>query len=497
MMENIHVLTFRLGDSGQVVGGIKRFTMVDIPKVEKKIEILSEKVGASEEGTLWIKESLDPFSDEPRRFVGFPDLITGNSVVQVVKQAIQYTVGATPEDVHIFLDTVDTTTTLMPNTYLVDGTTRLGALKVDAIGGTTPAHVRGGLVLRSGPVGSALTAASTKTAAQLHLASGFVTGGATRVLSKAFEVHNTTNKLNVGGAVTVYRQTDAVPHNDHGVMNLCNNTTPTSNLAYSQRRLTKVPETLSDCTLIPGSQQWEAKDGCYNVAIMASQTNDPSEERIDVLTCRDSALAGTQLYANTFIEGVLPRPQGTSPYAVLASPFFLSGAFFSGLPAASSLTINLIYVIERFVDSTNLDLVTLSTPSPFYDPIALELYSKSAAKLPHGVKASSNADGDWIKNVADVLSTFGVPGMPLVKGAVDLWNGFNRKDDPAAKVGRMQGSTWSKSQPMNPRPQRGPRQRRVLMPPLPQVPNGGRQQPKRKPKKNKKVQKAVWVKKRG
>lgn len=129
------------------------------------------------------------------------------------------------------------------------------------------------------------------------------------------------------------------------------------------------------------------------------------------------------------------------------SPFFEFGAYLSGLPPGTTLTIDYVWIIERFPTPSS-ELVTLANPSPYYDPIALELYSKSAQHLPHGVKKGANADGDWIKNIADVLSNFGVPGMPLVKGAVDLWNGFNSKNDPARNVGRVNSASFStNSQP--------------------------------------------------
>jgi len=430
----------------------------NIPKIEKKIDTMVERVGASEEGALWVKESLDPFCDQPRRVVGFPDLITGNSVVQVVKQSMQFTVGATPEDVHIFLDTMDTGHATFLSNRTVDGTVRIDNWQPPAEVGNT-GTLRGGLIIRHGPVGAPLTSLSIGTQ-QLALPFTYLAGGSTRVLSKAFEVHNTTNQLNVGGSVCVYRSAAPIPYENRRTGTLTGAVLSNTN-SFGLHTLTDVPITLSEAILNPGAQQWLAKDGCYNVAIMAAQTNEPHDEHQILISSRDSTMAANTDFINSYVPtaspGIIPQPLGT---AKCFSPFFLTGAYFTGLPATSTLTINLIYVIERFVDSTNLDLITMANPSPYYDPVALELYSKSAARLPHGVKANQNADGDWIKNVADVLSTFGVPGMPLVKGAVDLWNGFNRKDDPASKVGRVQGASWAgppkQIRVRQPRPQKIP-----------------------------------------
>jgi len=400
--------------------------MESISKAEKKIKLLSEKVGASEEGTLWIKETLDPFSDTPRRPVGFPDLITGNSIVQVVKQTKTISIGATASDVHIFQDTIDTSLLMYQNDFYNTASPSMNgrAFYGTAIGGVG-GHLRGGLVVRQGNVGSIINAANTVT--NIPLPASYTSNGTTRVLGKAFEVHNTTNKLNVGGAVTVYRDCGSANANDNLTVQAFSAGSETISIGYTRRDLPRVPESLAEVTNIPGSQQWEAKDGCYCVSTMSSQTNNPTDEASEaVLAVYDSSLAAGKLYANVVANATAGKVPWipTTGTTILASPYFLNGAFFTGLPAGTELTINCIWIIERFVDANNLDLIVMGSPSPYYDPVAMEIYSKTASRLPHGVKVGDNADGDWIKNIADVLSNFGVPGMPLVKGAVDLWNGF-------------------------------------------------------------------------
>jgi len=402
-----------------------------ISKAEKRIKLLSEKVGASEEGTLWIKECLDPFSDTPRRPVGFPDLITGNSVIQVVKQTKTISIGATPQDCHIFMDTLDTDLTMYANPFYDPATPShyAGALNITALGGDLGVQThRGGVVVRKGPVGGTLNASTYVD--QIKLPVAYTAAGATRVLSKAFEVHNTTNKLNVGGAVTVYRDTGAIPYGDQKGIQCYAAGSDTISSVFTGRHLSHVPESLSEVTRIPGSQQWEAKDGCYNVATMAAQTNNPTDEEYGIAVMDDSSSAGLYINATVGAPGKPPIIPDLGQSPLLFSPFFLSGAYFSGLPAGTELTINSIYIIERFVDASNLDLIVLAQPSPYYDPVAMEIYSKTCMRLPHGVKAGDNADGDWIKNIADVLSTFGVPGMPVVKGAVDLYNTYQNSQQP-------------------------------------------------------------------
>lgn len=462
----------------------KAEVMNDIPKIEKRIDTNIAKVGGSEEGSLWVKESLDPFNDCPRKHVGFPDLIVGNTIVQAIRQSVTFVTGGTTTDVHIFMDCLDTNTAMYENTNYTESTTRPNTWLVDAVSGIGTRPV-GGLTIRSGAVGATLGMNTT-----LHsygLPRQYLNNGSARVLAKAFEITNTTPKLTAGGAICVYRNASSVPYEDCQCGTLMNSATPANNLTYNMRSLGSVPESLKECIIIPGSQQWSAIEGCYCVGIMSNQTNNPQEEDFTLLVRKDSTTTAGKTWLNTFSQGTFPsiKDLGTNNNAEwhLFSPFFQFGAYLSGLPANTSLTIDYVWIIERFPDPSS-ELVTLANPSPYYDPIALELYSKSAQHLPHGVKKGANADGDWIKNIADVLSNFGVPGMPLVKGAVDLWNGFNSKKDPARKVGRINGIVGSPNYSPNAQPKRPQKVReRVVIKEVPVRNNANKNPPKKQKKK--------------
>lgn len=450
----------------------------DIPKIEKKIDNLVGKVGGSEDGSLWVKESLDPFNDCPRKMVGFPDLITGNSIVQVVRNSFAFkTSSSTAEDVHVFMDCMDTNTVIYENSHYTNVTTRPNMFVVDAANGVGTRPV-GGLTIRKGIVGQDLGINSTVEAKGIPRK--FLADGPCRVLSKGFEITNTTPKLTAGGSLCVYRNASQVPYDDRQACTLMNSANPTTlNSSNNLRVLGAIPMNLAECIQIPGAQQWSALEGCYQVGVMSHQTNDPQEEDYTVVSRRDSQTTAGKTWLNTFNNGPIPSmqdtaaSQGAEPH--MFSPFFEFGAYLSGLPPGTTLTIDYVWIIERFPTPSS-ELVTLANPSPYYDPIALELYSKSAQHLPHGVKKGANADGDWIKNIADVLSTFGVPGMPLVKGAVDLWNGFNPKKDPARNVGRVNSASFSpNSQPRRPRQMQQPKQIVKVLPvrydkPLPPIP---------------------------
>lgn len=412
-------------------------------KAEKKIKLLSEKVGVSADGQEWIKQCLDPFCDMPRRTVGEPDVITAGSVIQVVKKSMTVDVTGN-EDIHVILDTIDTPTMVIEQAdYNEAGVYRPNNYQIDTVPGAT--YRRGGLLVRRASTG-ALTLPTQQTSGyQLALDTSYASNGSCRVIAKGFEVHNTTNKLNVGGSVVVYRNTaTSVEQRPSGVAVLRNNTTPTT-IANTMpaTKLANPPMSAAEAFRIPGAQQWEAKDGCYVVAVRSSQVNDPVEDESCIIHYKDSGNStANRSWVNSGAGGNVPtifpsNVDGQPTFPMIISPFFQCGAYFTGLPAGSKLTINVMWIIERFVNAQNADLVLLTNPSPNYDPVAMEVYSRTAAKMPHGTKVKNNADGDWIKTIADVLGGFGVPGMPLVKGAVDLWNNYqsSNKPDPRPNIG--------------------------------------------------------------
>jgi len=406
---------------------------------ESEITAMGRAVGCSQDGVAFIKQALDPFSDDLRDPVGMPDMEIGNSVCQHIKRTFTYTVGAAAEDVNIFLDNLDTEVTLSENTLYVDGIAISSNIVADSPGLSFTR--RGGVRIRKGAAGTVLTQDNDfNHGGVLALPGTFTASGSTRVVAKALEIHNVSNKLVVGGAVTVYRATGDIPYNKDSVAVLRNAANPTTiDNSFISKSVSVAPSTESDATAYPGSQTWDAEDGCYIVGMPAAQTNevnDSANDNVVVVNGGFSTANPSKLWVNTVAVNIVPRVIQSEPKVF--SPFFLTGAYFTGLPAGSQLKINVIYYVERFVTSTSasIDLVTMGRPSPYFDPCALELYAKTAQRAPVGTKVKNNADGDWIKNIADLLGTFGVPGMPFVKGAVDLWNAL-----PSGDTGSMNKSS--------------------------------------------------------
>lgn len=412
-------------------------------RAERKLTKLCEMVGCTDDGATWIKQTLDPFNDEPRAKVGFPDVITGKSIIQKIPFAAGYTVGDTPEDVHIFLDSLDTPVFLYDNARYQngDGILRNNATIDSNFGIGT--QRRGGLNLRHGPVGSDLGQETTYNLGgplgPTGLTPSYLESCGARVLGKGFEVVNATNMLNVGGTVRCYRATGAVPY-DNTSLEVCRLPADGNQLnVFEARSLQNVPQNVGEVELYTDHTFWNAKEGCVVVAIPSNQTNEPRQDRN---ICVNGGLKDTdanRVWLNVTMKGGGSYPETENDQFQMFSPFYLCGAYFTGLPAGSKLDIRGFYYLERFVNSDQKDLVILANPSPCYDAVALEMMSRMAMKLPCGTPIKNNASGDWLKTVADIAGVFGVPGMPLVRSAVDAY-----------QAGRKVWKAWNGPQHMNP-----------------------------------------------
>lgn len=407
----------------------------DISQSEKLIDKCVSMVGGTEDGRLWMEQLLDPFTDTPKRKVGYPDLITGRSIVQAVPQTFTYTnTSGSAQDVHIFMDNIDAPLEVQQIAVINDPIGPIfstNSFLANTSGTVVQKSGRGGVRCRAGSVGAPLTQLND-TGLAVALSPNYYNNGMTRTIAKGFEIHNTSNKLVVGGSVAVYRDSTSYDSIPSGVGNIIPSTsTPQTGLAYPLYRGAKVPTTLAECFVIQGTQQWEAEKGCYCVMTMNAQDNNPYTPERAIYTFKDSSNDQYSAYITSLPTNYTKNPLISQ--VVCPSPFFVGGAYFTGLPAGTVLTVNAIWYIERFVDQTNLDLVVLTQPSPSYDPASYELYSRAACQLPVGTYVCNNDGGDWIKSAADVLSTFGVPGMPIVKGAVDVYKTMTKTTNPVQR----------------------------------------------------------------
>jgi hypothetical protein len=219
------------------------------------------------------------------------------------------------------------------------------------------------------------------------------------------EIVNTTAAINAQGVVTVWRESQLTPSDFH-VRSL--------NPGFTARALRGPPKNAASALLIPGSRQWKAVDGCYEISTFSTAENPPTaptyiQPMVSINTTDDQeSTSGNVTVNNTAVSWV---PDGafisTTRYfpCLKIHPISMHGAIFAGLSTTTTLTLNVIQYYETFPSPAEQSVLSLATPSASYDPVALALHSRAINELPVGVPATWNPAGEWFSNVLDVVST--------------------------------------------------------------------------------------------
>jgi hypothetical protein len=369
-----------------------------MPNVIRKTEMMLDKfeksAGLTCDGRRWLIAAIDPYHDTIVKPEGYPDNYVGGSIVQVVKQQMTVTapaiIGTGTWDCHIFNLPWLTSNS---STQMTISNVGNDLLSVSA----SPLATIGGITAVSGPPGSDLSlltnpqAFSGSTNSITLPASYFA--GPFRVIAQGFEVTNTTSLLNVQGAVTVYRQPQPQPGARH-CMRLNSGTaqSPINLATFSTEFWLAPPSSVANAQLLAGSKVWDAKEGAY--VVLTQRTTELSDPVVQPVVPLTVAPGFTALAPPSFCY--YPFVSSTSiPAYIPTHDHNLGGAYFTGLSSQTSLTVTWNVYIERFPTPGELDLVVLATPSPVYDPVAFELYSRCLSDMPVGVPVSENNLGDW------------------------------------------------------------------------------------------------------
>lgn len=387
-----------------------------IVKAQAKLERSLNSLDVTPDGQLWLQHALDPFKDLPTPCRGFPDTDSGASVVQVVKMSNQVysTFGTNTWDCNIFLDTVATSIPLVTVPVIQYGyATSVGIIN-------TP-YNQGGVVIRAAPSGTPLEL--EKTTGNMPLPDSYYDETETRIIAMGLEVHNTTAELTKQGAVAYWR----VPAESDvpSVISLMDNFGASASIpvAYPLNTMQEPPNTLAQAVLLPGTIQMEAKEGAYITGVMSQESN-PARERAPSYFYRRSN--GKNYGLNILKVGTVPVCYTNC--AAQEIPFCLSGAFFTGLSPTTTLTVNVTYMVERFVKNTaSNDLITLASPSAPFDANAMRIYSEVAKTLATGVPVSENGLGDWVSGIASTIARY---AGPVLSGIGNAINQVNDQDHP-------------------------------------------------------------------
>jgi len=385
------------------IGGRLAKEMTDrAAKAERSLAKTCGKLGVTEVGKRWLDLCLDPFKDLNMPTAGYPDSVTLPSVVQTIHDSYSVSVPASVApgaiwDTNIFIDQ------LYNNVPLVSTTVDYFQRFALATGQGATSYGRGGLVVRSGPAGLPLGITSTTFGASLK--QDVLNEGDTRVIGIGLEIHNTTGELYKQGAIVCYRVPDAPIIDTQFNQVIDMGITPCISSSQNAVELIEVPISASQAIDMPGSLQWEAKDGAYIVPILSAPTNYPSSPEVIVPYERDEVSVATY-YPKLSSTGVNKLVSLNGVYLNLVHGFSPSGCFLTGLSYQTTLQVNLTYYIEVFPTKSSV-LRRSVQPAPGLDAKALDLYAHIIAHLPVGVEVNDNFLGAFISGIANIARTVG------------------------------------------------------------------------------------------
>lgn len=418
----------------------------------KNIDALLGTRQLSEPGLGWLVTTLDPFHDTELVLQGYPDQISARSVCQTYQKKVTITAPAAAAggawDAHIsFMPHASpalSTWALRGLRPAGDLTTPTAGFVIDDTAGTN----NGGVVVRTGAAGvptwSLTGAAAVQKVDPAAAVVRFpVIAEGHRLLAAAYEVTNTTSALYRGGDVTIYKQplmpSDSTVYSlssPSAVNQICNGTV-----------MSLPPSSVAEAALYPNARVWGAEEGCYVVLPMNDLQQTPSR-----LQSRGVFYAATSAPdANIDVYGSgLSTTAGSRAFTQNnVYPFDNSGAYFTGLSNQTTLTITVRYVFERFpsltLDSDDANFLTLATPSPPWDPLAIELYGRAMERMPPGVPVHENGLGDWFSKVVSWIGE----AAPVVGNIVgNFVPGASAIGQTIGGVAKAAGGTLQSPSPM-------------------------------------------------
>lgn len=393
----------------------------------------------------WLISALDPFHDYQFDLEGLPDQFGSSTCVQLIKRQVVIRppagiVAGQTWDAHIFSAPLLTTQVARSYSYNVNRLRQYDAAAGagSAIGGLGTVNVASAINTGATPFNllptglspaAGWTAPTGWSCVSFSPADGGNSFGQMRMVSGGFEVHNTTAELYKQGNCVVYSQPNTLALTEPAVF-YAYSTAPANVLPANVLTARLPPASLQEVLLNTNAKSWEAAYGCYvpfriqpQEANYAQATSSPL-----ILTSSDSSLD----YANYYLAYGVQCESGANQISTTQNPIRLQamhtvGAYFSGLGPESVLTLDLRFFVEIAPTPSNPTLLSLASPSPPFDPLALELYTQALAELLPGCMVNENASGKWwqkvksaIDTVIPVVSTMGPYGAALGAG----WEGI-------------------------------------------------------------------------
>jgi len=187
------------------------------------------------------------------------------------------------------------------------------------------------------------------------------------------------------------------------------------------------PKNLGEALLLPNTTQWHAREGFYAVVQLLELASLPAQcgplvpiflkdgvpsPMVEIPSALLPATASASLNGHTH------QCQTSYPGKV---PMNTKCVMFTGLSTQSTITVRVRWILERYPNDNQPDILVLATPSPSLDAMALELYSRTMRALPPAVMFKYNNSTDWWKSVLATMADVAASGLmliphPLAKG---------------------------------------------------------------------------------
>jgi hypothetical protein len=293
-----------------------------------------------------------------------------------------------------------------------------------------------------------------------------------RIVGHAFEVVNETPEIYQQGAVTVYRYPlddslklrSVMPAPQVGELPSLADFVPpisgvTSNSSIQINKLiTELrapPTNQATAVLVPGSQTWKAREGCYVVG-----TQYVNEIPFKTIANGNLAFVGStptlgpsftgSLADYSFVDNSVRMWNGgnevTNPLDMAFNavfPFNMSGAYFTGLSSQyTALRLRYKVFVEILTDPSDNTLAPLGTPTIPYRQDLQEVIMKTLSSLPAGVPQSWNPKGEAWRQALSILGS-------AVVAAAPVFSGFGPYGPPLAQLagGAMIAGSQIKARP--------------------------------------------------
>lgn len=375
----------------------------------------------SDEGKDWLVAALDPFHDSQlQHLAGYPDVETSASVVRLVKQST--TVSVDPS----ITGNWDCLVVQWPwmEQHPFNMTTARSNNQISTSTGIQPLGGLQVFQIPSGTVGGFDLSNPLVISSNAIVLSNLVQQGSTRMIGAGFEIHNTTAEIAKQGAICNFMMHN-VPRDASlftaeipvGGTNVITN-------AFNGTCFRAPPRTTQEALLIPGSNEWAAKDGVYATCRFQGVDNPPYtvDYNLPVLFDTDDFPGPPGTNTSSFFYPAEAMSVGTSACpGFKCFPIHTSGCILTGLSNTTSFRLNSNVFIEAFPGPRQQLDLSIATPSAAFDPRALEIYSHTLGHAPVAVPVGENPLGEWFMDMVGKVGNFlsNVPGPVgiVAKGA--------------------------------------------------------------------------------